>query len=189
VLDWFRKECAGGASFSVLNAEALAVPIGCRGITMVPHFDGMISPTPNAAMRGVFANLTLQHTRADLYRSILEALAFSLRENMEWMRQNGLAIEIVRCIGGGAQNEFWLQMKADVIGMAVEKPVVTDASVLGAAMLAAWGAGAFPSLAETSAAWYRIGRVFIPNLINHDRYEAPYRRYRELTGKTVCRQS
>ena len=189
VLDWFRKECAGGVSFDVLNAEARAVPVGCRGITMVPHFDGMISPTPNAVMRGVFANLTLQHTRADLYRSILEALAFSLRENMEWMRQNGLAIKTVRCIGGGAQNEFWLQMKADVIGMAVEKPVVTEASVLGAAMLAAWGAGAFSSLAETSAAWYRIGRVFIPNLINHDRYAAPYRRYRELTGKTICRHS
>ena len=182
VLDWFRKECAGGASFNVLNAEARAVPIGCRGVSMLPHFDGMISPTPNAAMRGVFANLTLQHTRADLYRSILEALAFSLKENIEWMRKNGLTIETVRCIGGGAQNDFWLQMKADVIGMAVEKPVVTEAAVLGAAMLAAWGAGTFPSLVETSAAWYHIGRVFIPNLINHDRYEAPYHRYRKLTA-------
>jgi len=159
------------------------VPIGCRGITMVPHFDGMISPMPNAAMRGVFANLTLQHTRADLYRSILEALAFSLRENMEWMRQNGLAIETVRCIGGGAQNEFWLQMKANVIGMAVEKPVVTEASVLGAAMLAAWGAGAFSSLAETSAAWYRVGRVFVCDKQAHQSYEDPYCRYRALVTK------
>ena len=149
---------------------------------MVPHFDGMISPMPNAAMRGVFANLTLQHTRADLYRSILEALAFSLRENMEWMRQNGITIETVRCIGGGAKNEFWLQMKADVTAQPVEQPTVTESAVLGAAMLAAWGAGAFSSLAETSAAWYRIGHVFIPNLINHDRYEAPYHRYRKLTA-------
>lgn len=180
VLDWFRKECAGGASFDVLNAEACAVPIGCRGLTMLPHFDGMISPTPNAAMRGVFANLTLQHTRADLYRSILEALAFSLRENMEWMRQNGLAIETVRCIGGGARNDFWLQMKADVIGMAVEKPEVTEASVLGAAMLAARGAGDFSSPAETSADWYRAGRVFVCNKQAHQGYAEPYRRYRSL---------
>jgi len=185
VLDWFRKECAGGASFDVLNAEAFTVPIGCRGITMVPHFDGMISPTPNTAMRGSFCNLTLQHTRADLYRSILEALAFSLRKNMEWMRKNGLVIETVRCIGGGAQNEFWLQMKADVIGMAVEKPVVTEASVLGAVMLAAWGAGAFTSLAQTSAAWYRAGRVFIPHETIRRQYDALCRRYRELTGKTI----
>ncbi|MFH1476350.1 MAG: FGGY family carbohydrate kinase [Verrucomicrobiota bacterium] len=189
VLDWFRKECAGGASFEVLNAEALAVPIGCRGLTMAPHFDGMISPHPDPAMRGCFCGLTLQHTRADLYRSILEALSFSLRENMELMRPNGLTIEMVRCIGGGAQNEFWLQMKADVIGMAVEKPAVTESAVLGAAMLAALGAGAFSSLAETSAAWYRVGRVFVPDPANHEEYEAPYRRYRELTGETICRPS
>jgi len=189
VLDWFRRECAGGASFDALNAEARAVPVGCRGLTMVPHFDGMISPAPDAAMRGHFCNLTLQHTRADLYRSILEALAFSLRENMELIRQNGLGIEAVRCIGGGAQNEFWLQIKADVTGKPVEQPAVTESAVLGAAMLAAWGAGAFPSLAETSATWYRIGRVFTPNLVNHERYAAPYRRYRELTGKTIGRQS
>lgn len=187
VLDWFRKECAGGADFATLNAEAESVPIGSRGVTMLPHFDGMFSPTPDAAMRGLFGNLTLQHTRADLYRSILEALAFSLRENMELLRQNGLTLETVRCIGGGAKNDLWLQIKADVIGMAVEKPSVTEASVLGAAMLAAWGAGAFPSLAATSADWYHAARVFNPQPDNHGQYDAPYRRYRECCGKTLCR--
>ncbi|MBI2441761.1 MAG: hypothetical protein HYV35_10370 [Lentisphaerae bacterium] len=187
VLDWFRKECAGGADFETLNAEAAKVPIGCRGVTMLPHFDGLISPTPDAAMRGLFANLTLQHTRADLYRSILEALAFSLRENLELLRGNGLTIETVRCIGGGAKNDLWLQMKADVIGMAVEKPAVTEASMLGAAMLAAWGAGAFPSLAATSAACYHAELVFSPNENSRRQYEAPYRRYRELTMKALAR--
>lgn len=182
VLDWFRQECAGGASFEILNAEASAVPVGSRGINMVPHFDGMISPQPNAGMRGGLFNLTLQHKRADLYRSILEALSFSLRDNMEWIVQNGLAIEQIRCIGGGAKNEFWLQMKADVTGQCVERPAVTESAVLGAAMLAAWGAGAFASLAETSAAWYRVGRTFTPDQTNHGLYAAPYRRYRELTG-------
>lgn len=185
VLDWFRKELAGGADFATLNAEAENVPIGSRGVTMLPHFDGMFSPTPEAAMRGLFGNLTLQHTRADLYRSILEALAFSLRENMELLRQNGLTLETIRCIGGGAKNDLWLQIKADVIGMAIEKPSVTEASILGAAMLAAWGAGAFPSLAATSAAWYRPARVFNPQPGNHGQYEAPYRRYRECCGKTL----
>jgi len=189
VLDWFREQCAAGESFEKLNRQAKKGPIGCRGLTAGPHFDGMISPMPNVDMRGFFCNLTLQHTRADMYRSILEALAFSFRENMELMRQNGFAIKTIRCIGGGARNEFWLQMKADVIGMAVEKPLVTEASVLGAAMLAAWGSGAFSSLAKTSAAWYRLGRVFVPDRTNHKRYEAPYRRYRELIGKIICRPS
>ncbi|MBI2438963.1 MAG: carbohydrate kinase, partial [Lentisphaerae bacterium] len=191
---WFRRECAGGESFEALNDQAAKVPIGCRGVTMLPHFDGMISPTPDAAMRGLFANLTLQHTRAEMYRAILEALAFSLRENMELLRRHGLAPETIRCIGGGARNDLWLQMKADVIGMAVEKPAVTEASVLGAAMLAAWGAGlvprragAFHALAETSAAWYHAQRIFSPDENSHRQYEAPYRRYRDLTTKAPCR--
>lgn len=187
VLDWFREQCAGGESFEELNRQAKKVPIGCNGLTVVPHFDGMISPRPDAGMRGIFANLTLRHTRADMYRAILEALAFSLRENVAFLKEQCLAVKNIRCIGGGAKNEFWLQMKADVIGQPVEQPAVTESAVLGAAMLAAWGAGVFSSLAETSAAWYRMGRVFIPNRVNHDRYEAPYRRYRELTGKVIGR--
>jgi len=189
VLDWFREQCAAGKSFEELNRQAKKVPIGCRGLTVGPHFDGMISPRPDAGMRGIFANLTLQHTRADMYRAILEALAFSLRENVAFLKEQRLAVNKIRCIGGGAKNEFWLQMKADVTGKSVEQPAVTESAVLGAAMLAAWGAGAFSSLAETSAAWYRLGRVFIPNLANHGKYEAPYRRYRELTGKTIARPS
>ncbi len=189
LLDWFRKEFAGGINFDVLNAEAASVPIGCRGVSMVPHFDGMISPLSSAAMRGQFSHLTLQHTRADLYRSILEALAFSLRENLELMAHNNFAMETVRCIGGGARNEFWLQMKADVIGHPVEKPAVTESAVLGAAMLAAWGAGAFGSLEETSAAWYRIGRVFMPNMADHERYAEPYGRYRELINQALAAPS
>lgn len=189
VLDWFREQFTAGESFEELNRQANKSPIGCRGLTVVPHFDGMISPRHDPALRGAFCNLTLQHTCADIYRAILESLAFSLRENVTFLENQNLAIKKIRCIGGGAKNKFWLQMKADVIGRPVEQPAITEAAVLGAAMLAAWGAGVFSSLAEASATWYRVGRVFFPNPIDHDRYEAPYRRYRELTGQTISRQS
>ena len=180
VLDWFREQCAAGESFEELNREAKKVPIGCHGLTVGPHFDGMISPCPDVGMRGIFANLTLRHTRADMYRAILEALAFSLRENMELLERHSSALEVIRCIGGGARNNFWLQMKADVIGRRIEKPVVTEAAVLGAAMLAAWGSGTFASLAKMSAAWYRTGRLFICDKQAHQDYDKPYRRYRAL---------
>ncbi len=184
VLDWFLQNLAGNASFSELDAVAAGIPIGSRGVSMSPHFDGVISPHPHLRARGVFAGLTLQHTRADLYRSILEALSFCLYENLQAIEQAGLPIALIRCVGGGAQNDFWLQMKADVCGRPVEKPLLTEAATLGAAMLAALGQGAFASLAESSAAWYRKQREFLPKRAHHQAYQEPYQRYQQI--KRLC---
>lgn len=182
VLDWFRRELCADLSFDELSAMAAEVPIGSRGLTMIPHFDGMVSPTPSPCMRGAFHNLTLQHTRADLFRSVLEALSFSLRENVELLRQSGLSFDTIRSIGGGAKNDFWLQMKADVLGLTIEKPAVPEASTLGAAMLAALGHGAFTSLAEASASFYRAGATFQPDATRQAKYEESYARYLASTG-------
>jgi xylulokinase len=183
VLDWFRRELGGDLTFDQLDAAAALVPIGSRGITMVPHFDGRVSPSPDAAVRGAFHHLTLQHAQADLYRSVLEALSFSLRENVEFLRRSGLTFDTIRSIGGGAKNAFWLQMKADVIGQPIEKPAVAEASTLGAAMLAAVGHGAFASLAEASAALYRAGAVFQPRPEAQAAYEMPYHRYQAALSR------
>ncbi len=180
VLDWFRREFCGNAEFEELNREAAKTPIGCRGVSMLPHFDGMISPKPNPQVRGIFANLTLRHTRADLYRAILEALSFCLYENIQFLQEMGCSFNTIRSIGGGAKNDFWLQMKADVTGLPVEKPVVTEAAVLGAAMLAAEGQGVFRSLEESSASLYRAGQVFTPDDARHRAYREPYQRYQAL---------
>ena len=178
VLDWFRREFGAGRDWTALNALAAMAPIGCHGVTLVPHFDGRVSPVPDPTTRGAFLNLTLQHTLGDLYRASLEALSFILRENMEFLNRCGLSFDTVRSIGGGARNEFWLQMKADVTGRTIERPAVLEASTLGAAMLAALGHGAFHSLAEASAAFYRADGVFEPDADRHALYEEPYARYR-----------
>lgn len=180
VLDWFRRELGGGLSFDDLNAEASRVPIGCRGLAMIPHFSGRVSPVPDALARGAFLNLTLHHTRGDLYRAVLESLSFSLRENVDFLRRCGLSFGTIRSIGGGAKNDFWLQMKADVLGCSVEKPAVVEASTLGAAMLAAWGHGAFASLADASANLYRTAATFQPDAVRHQAYDEPFKRYGSL---------
>lgn len=182
VLDWFRRELASGCQFAKLDQQAATVPIGCRGLTAIPHFDGLVSPQTRPEMRGALAGLTLSHTRADVYRALLESLAFSLRENLEYLDHNGFGVDVIRCIGGGARSDLWLQMKADVTGRPIEKPLVTEAAVLGAAMLAAKGHGAFASLAEASAAFYRCRQVFHPKRGHRKAYQEPYLRYRQLVS-------
>lgn len=185
VLDWFRRELAPERRFAELNRLAAAVPIGCRGLTAVPHFDGLVSPRTRPDLRGALAGLTLSHTRADIYRAFLESLAFSLRENLEYLDHNGFGVDVIRCIGGGARNDFWLQMKADVTGRPVEKPYVTEAAVLGAAMLAANGHGAFASLAEAGEAFYRRQQTFHPKSSHKKAYQEPYVRYCQLINKLL----
>jgi len=178
-MEWFQRTLAPTRSMRELDQEAAAVPIGSRGITASPHFDGCVSPTPDAATRGGFAGLALQHGRADLYRALLESLAFSLRESREALDARGYPIDQIRAIGGAAKSDFWLQMQADVTGLPVQRPRVTEAATAGAAMLAAAGAGAFPSLEESVAALYQPETTFSPIADHHAAYEAPFRRYVE----------
>jgi xylulokinase len=183
IVDWFRQQFGAGQTLAQLEALAAASPPGSRGVTMLPHFDGMVSPVPNQAARGAFLGLTLGHTTGDLYRAVLESIAYSLRENIELLQQNGLHFDVLRAIGGGAKSDLWLQMKADVTGLPIERPAITEAATLGAAMLAATGAGEFGSVAECSAAFYRAERVFMPDAQRHADYAAPYQSYRELYRK------
>ena len=180
VLDWFRGVFCPEKTFADLEALAAGVPVGCSGLTALPHFDGMVSPAPNPAARGAFCGLTLAHSLGDMYRALLESVAFSLRENLDLLAENGLPAEAIRSIGGGARSDLWLQMKADVAGRPVERPAVTEAATLGSALLAALGHGRFPSLAEASASWYRVGRLFAPDAERHAAYAEPYERYRGL---------
>jgi len=183
VLDWFRREFFSSASLEDMERLASAIPPGSDGLLALPCFDGAFSPVPNPLARGAFYGLALRHTKAHLFRALLESLAYSLRENIELMRGNGFPVDIIRSIGGGAKNSLWLQIKADVTGMNVEKPVVFEAAVLGAAMLAAVGNGGFKSLAESSAALYQPGRVFVPDKNNAQKYQSFYEGYRRLKAQ------
>ena len=180
VLDWVRREFFSSSSWEEMELSAAAVPPGSHDLLALPHFDGTVSPFPNPSARGAFCNLSLKHTKADMFRALLESLAYSLRENLELMRRNGFPADVIRSIGGGAKNNLWLQIKADVTGLSVEKPAVSEAAVLGAAMLAAVGCGDFKSLAESSAAFYKIEQVVNPNKTNTVKYRAFYEKYRQL---------
>ena len=183
VLDWFRHELANDVSWEDIERLAGLVPPGSHGLLALPHFDGTVSPVPNQAALGALCNFSLKHTKADIFRALLESLAYSLRENLEFILRNGFPVDVIRSIGGGAKSDLWLQIKADVLGMSIEKPEVQEAAVLGAAMLSAVGCGDFKSLSESSGKFYRVKRVFTPNEENTRRYQSSYEKYRELKVK------
>jgi xylulokinase len=180
VLDWFNRELSPGNSLRDLDEMASHVPAGSRGVMMLPHFDGMLSPQPDPKARGAFLNLSLHHTGADMYRATMEALGYTLNECLELYRQSGFDINTVRAIGGAARSDFWLQMIADITGMSIERPAIVEAAVLGAAMIAAVGAGAFSSLEESSEAFHIRERIFESCAENHTIYEELGKNYVRL---------
>jgi xylulokinase len=179
VLEWFNRELAAGLSLAELDAMAARVPVGSHGVVMLPHFDGRFSPVPDPDVRGGFLNLALHSTRADMYRATLEALGYTLCECMALLRECGLPTAAVRAIGGCAKSDIWLQLSADIVGMPIERPENTEAATLGAAMIAAVGAGDFLSLEECSAAFYKRQKVFVPDPEYHALYAEHHAFYAE----------
>lgn len=141
-LDWFVADAlGGGVTLPELLAEAAAVPPGAGGLLFLPYLAGERWPLHDPAARGAFVGLTLGHRRAHLMRSVLEAAAFALRHVAAPAVAAGLPFRELRVTGGTAASRLWNQVKADVVGVDVTVPVVAEASVAGAGILAAIGAG------------------------------------------------
>jgi sugar (pentulose or hexulose) kinase len=177
VLKWLRDICAEGESYEDFLARVGEIPIGSDGLTALTHFGGTGSPDFRCDVRGAFTGLTLGHTRAHMARAVMESCCFVLKDLLDLLQ--GVKPEVIRSLGGAARSDLWLQMKADVLGVPVERPTCSDAASLGAAMLAASGVGEHDRR-EIAEAWYRPGKVFQPDTSRCQAYQEVYRRYQDV---------
>jgi len=136
ITGWLR-ELFGSPDYDTLFAEAAASGPGARGLLMLPYFAGERTPIMDPNARGVVAGLTLTHTRGDLFRAALEAVALGVRHNIDVMRGAGAVIDRVVAVGGGTQGGVWTQIVSDVTGMTQVIPSKTIGASYGAAFLAA----------------------------------------------------
>lgn len=187
VLRWFRDLVAPGEAYETLTVEAGLVAPGCDGLTVLPHFCGTAPPALDPTARGAIAGLSLGHGRAHIARAIMEACACELRECLEPLLDHGMEVRSVRSLGGAARSDLWLQMKADLLGVPVERPECTDAASVGAAALAATGVGHFASVHEAAQAWYRPGCQIRPDPERSATYEEIYCRYLDLARRVYGR--
>ena len=150
-------------------------------IVFLPYLLGERAPIWDPRARGVFFGLHGEHRREDIFRAVLEGVAFSIRHVLESIEEAvPERADRVVCSGGAARDEGWTQIKADVIGRPVER-ASWHAGTLGAAMVAACSVGAFGNLAEASRAMVRPGTRIEPHGgAARERYDALYRIYLEL---------
>ncbi|NPA38092.1 MAG: L-fuculokinase [Chlorobi bacterium] len=171
VLEWFSSnfypELKGDKLYEKMISDAMAVPPGCNGVKAdVLFLKDNVHPD-GGAIRG----LTLNTTRGEIYRALLESLSFRLRDAMETIEDaGGFTTEKIIVVGGGSKNAFWNQLRADVCGKPVQTIEQKETTVLGAALFAMAGAGLFRSPEEA-----RKNIDYKPNIIEPSKDVSFYR--------------
>jgi glycerol kinase len=139
------------------------------GVYFVPALVGLGAPHWDPYARGMLIGITRGTTRAHVARAVLESIAYQTRDVVEAMeRDSGIALKTLRCDGGAAVNPFLMQFQADILGVPVEVPRITETTALGAAYLAGLATGFWKSRAELDGKWRRAAR-FEPRLSTTER--------------------
>jgi xylulokinase len=180
-LRWYRDTVAPGVGYDELLLPAADVPVGSEGLVFLPYLTGERAPYPDPNARGAFIGLTVRHGIPHMTRSVLEGVAFGLRDSMELIRNAGLGqIEQVRVSGGGAQSALWRQILADVLDTELVTVNTTEGAAYGAALLAGVGVDVWPDVdAACKATVHVVDRVG-PSPGRVERYEGLYEVYSGL---------
>jgi sugar (pentulose or hexulose) kinase len=177
VAEWFSRQLAPGVPLATLDAEAAAIGPGADGLWAVDTWQGCRTPYRNPAARGMWGGLTLAHTRGHLFRAALESVAFGGRAVLETLEEAGVGARELVVTGGAARSSLWMQIHADVLGRPLLRLAADQPVTLGAAMCAAVGASAYPSLAAAAAAMSATSRGWLPDPERHQAYQALYVAY------------
>jgi xylulokinase len=177
-LKWLRD--AVGGSYDELVAEAARWPAGTEGLTFLPYLQGERTPHADPDARAMFEGLSLRHDRGALVRSVLEGVAYGLRDSLELLRELGVEPGVGRASGGGARSELWLRIVASVLGIPIERTAVEEGAAYGAALLGGVAAGTFASAQEAVDACVRVRDTVEPDPEWQRVYEDGYRRYTAL---------
>lgn len=191
LVSWFRDQFGqveqsraareGGVPEQFFDELVNAVPAGAEGLILQPYWSpGVREPGPEA--RGAVIGWADHHTRAHLYRAILEGIAYGLRQGLENLERRGrVRVERLRVSGGGSQSDAALQLTADIFNRPAERLAEYETSGLGAAINAAVALGWHRDHASALPAMTRVSRVFLPRADTAQRYEHLYQRvYRPL---------
>jgi xylulokinase len=177
-LKWLREVV--GESYDELVAEAARWPAGTEGLTFLPYLQGERTPHADPDARAMFEGLSLRHDRGALVRSVLEGVAYGLRDSLELLRELGVEPGVGRASGGGARSELWLKIVASVLGIPIERTAVEEGAAYGAALLGGVAAGTFASAQEAIDACVRVRDTVEPDAEWQRVYEDGYRRYTAL---------
>ena len=189
-LKWFRDNlCREEMSvaelmdvdpYVLMDKEAEKVKPGSNGLIYLPYLIGEKDPHLDSDARGVFFGLSTVHKKSDMIRSVMEGVAFSLKDCLSIIADLGVDIKEVRASGGGGKSRLWKQMQADVFGLPITTINSSEGPALGAALLAGVGTGVYKDVAEACDTAIKPVDVQQPVPRNIEVYSRFYELYGQL---------
>ncbi|MBR0252910.1 MAG: hypothetical protein IJQ57_06135, partial [Synergistaceae bacterium] len=154
--------------------------LGNNHIYFLPYLMGERSPHNNPNARGCFIGLSMDSTRADITQSILEGVAFAIRDSFEVAKKLGIKIEKSMICGGGAKSPLWKKIVANILNIELTIPETEQGPGLGGVILAAVADGAFSSVEDAVSKIVKITDTVKPNPEIAERYEKKYQKFKTL---------
>ena len=154
--------------------------LGRNPVFFLPYLMGERSPINDVNARGTFTGITMNTSRTDLVQSVLEGVAFAIRDSFEVAKSLGLNIERSKICGGGAKSPLWRKIMANVLGIPLEMVKTEQGPGYGAAMLAMVGCGVFESVQAAADALVEVSSVTEPDAALTALYDAQYQKYKKI---------
>ena len=184
MINWFKQQFGlheqtvakqrGVAPETLFDDLLNAVPAGSMGLTLQPYW-GTGTNSAGTEARGAIIGFNDSHTRAHIYRAMVEGLTYALREGKELLeKRSGKTLRRLVVSGGGSQSDQIMQITADIFGMPVERPHTYEASGLGAAIATAVGTGTHADFATAVEQMTHVADRFEPAPANHQLYDKLY---------------
>ncbi len=179
-----QQEDQGGTNAYAALAQLAekSVP-GAHGLIALPYFEGERTPIHDAKAKGVLFGLSLKHTRADIYRAILESVAYGIKHNIDEMKNEGVEAQRILAVGGGSKNLVWMQIVSDISGISLNIPEQTIGASYGDAFMAGMGVGIFRDYSDVSR-WVNMKHIIKPRAETKEIYDAQYDIFRDLYTQT-----
>ncbi|MEG0378836.1 MAG: FGGY-family carbohydrate kinase, partial [Eubacterium sp.] len=150
------------------------------GVYFVPAFVGLGAPYFDSYARGTIIGISRGSTKHHIARAALESMAFQVRDAFKIMEKKaGIPLKKLRADGGGANSDFVLQFQSDILGIPVERPIITETTCLGSAYAAGLAVGYWDSIEEISQFW-KIDKSFEPQISKDEREELCYNWHRAI---------
>ena len=179
-----EAEKAGGVNaFAALAELAAESEPGAKGLVALPYFEGERTPIHDPKAKGVLFGLSLKHSRGDVYRAILESVAYGIRHNIDEMKKEGVEAKRILSVGGGTKNLVWMQIVSDIAGISLNIPEQSIGASYGDAFMAGLGVGVFDNYSDIDK-WVNMKHIITPRLEGREAYEFNYAIYRDLYQST-----
>ena len=183
IVKWYMREFGVDKMdnpYAYMNEQIEGIAPGADGLVALDFFQGNRTPYKDANAKGVIYGLTLSHTKAHIYRALLESVAFGTKNIIDSFEQNGSPVNTIVGCGGVTKDKVWMQIISDVTGKPIVVTEDAGASALGCAIVASVGSKAYMNFEEATRGMVKEAYVVEPNPETHAVYEGIFEKYVEI---------